>query len=80
MILIVRRVVFVRFIMVIKVKVVSDSVLVLLVVGLWYGFFIIWWMFISRYVVIIEIICVIGYVMNDWYVRRINFWLINMFF
>lgn len=80
MILIVRRVVFVRFIMVIKVKVVSDSVLVLLVVGLWYGFFIIWWMFISRYVVVIEIICVIGYVMNDWYVRRINFWLINMFF
>lgn len=66
--------------MVIKVKVVSDSVLVLLVVGLWYGFFIIWWMFISRYVVVIEIICVIGYVMNDWYVRRINFWLINMFF
>lgn len=80
MILIVRRVVFVRFIMVIKVKVVSDSVLVLLVVGLWYGFFIIWWMFISRYVVVIEIIFVIGYVMNDWYVRRINFWLINMFF
>lgn len=80
MILIVRRVVFVRFIMVIKVKVVSDSVLVLLVVGLWYGFFIIWWMFISRYVVVIEIICVIGYVMNDWYVRRINFRLINTFF